>query len=352
MTFTSIVGRSQLAEKVTGAGDFISQAVSDDLYLKHPEWQKSYGDPGHKFCRDDIRLHIQFLAGAIEAGSLDAFADYARWTTRMLGARGIIGDSLRETFSHMAKQLNLVLSVEESVLVSSFLNCNARTAFADASTFDEARVNEGLRLTSEVFLAAILAGQRQAAVNVIEEALRDGQPLVDVYVDVFAWALHRIGNLWELNLITVAQEHRATSITQYVIASVYPKITSTGPRRRQMTVTGVAGELHQIGANLVADAMETQGWDVSFLGSNLPSTAIVDAVQQNSSNVLCISTTLVANLTTVSELVGSVRTRLGNGAPRIVVGGAAYRLAPNFADDLRVESHASTLRASLAILCN
>jgi methanogenic corrinoid protein MtbC1 len=352
MILSSMVGRSRLAQKLADTKEYSSQAVSDELFLKHPEWLDRYGERGRQICRDDISFHIQFLAGAIEAGSPEAFADYALWTRRMLGARGLADDSLRETFDRLADQLALVLSIEESSLASSFLKWDGEETAASISTPEGTGFNDGLRLTREVFLSAILSGQRRLAANVIEEALREGHPLVDIYVDVIAQALHRIGKLWESNKITIAQEHLATAITQHVIASVYPKITSTGPRLGHMTVTGVAGEFHQIGANLVADAMETQGWDVSFLGSNVPSVAIVEAVQQNSSDVLCISTTLIANLRTVAELIRLVRARLGNNAPRIVVGGAAFRLTPNFADDMGVISCAPDFRTTLAMFCS
>ena len=116
-------------------------------------------------------------------------------------------------------------------------------------------------------------------------------------------------------------------------------------------MTGVAGDMHQIGANLVADAMETQGWEVSFLGANVPSASIVEAVEEKSADVLCISTTLVANLPTVAELIGLVRSRLKEKAPRIVVGGAAFRMAANFAEEMGVEGATNDLRTTVAMLC-
>ncbi len=70
--------------------------------------------------------------------------------------------------------------------------------------------------------------------------------------------------------------------------------------RGSMVVTGVAGELHQIGANLVADAMEAKGWMVRFLGTNLPHSSVLSAVEQSSADILCISTTIVANLPAVA----------------------------------------------------
>jgi methanogenic corrinoid protein MtbC1 len=119
-----------------------------------------------------------------------------------------------------------------------------------------------------------------------------------------------------------------------------------------MVVTGVAGELHQIGANLLADSMEANGWTVCFLGSNLPHASILSSVEESSADVLCISTTMVANLPRVAELIGTVRAKLNEHAPTIVLGGGAYRLVPQFAQEIGAIGAIADLRQALAILCN
>jgi methanogenic corrinoid protein MtbC1 len=118
-----------------------------------------------------------------------------------------------------------------------------------------------------------------------------------------------------------------------------------------MVVTGVSGELHQIGANLVADAMESNGWVVRFLGTNLPHSSVLATVEEASADVLCISTTITANLPLVAELVRTVRSKLGAGSPKIVLGGSAYRLASQFAKDLGAAGAFTDLRRALAMLC-
>ena len=154
-----------------------------------------------------------------------------------------------------------------------------------------------------------------------------------------------------MNQISVAQEHIATSITQYAIAAIYPRLVPAEVQRGNMVVTGVAGELHQVGANLVqADAMESQGWAVRFLGTNLPHSSVLSILEEISADVLCISTTLVANLPSVVDLVETVRNKLQR-VPKIVLGGAAYRLATRFAEDLGSAETAPDLRGALAMLC-
>ncbi|MGA2099183.1 MAG: cobalamin-dependent protein [Candidatus Acidiferrum sp.] len=229
----------------------------------------------------------------------------------------------------------------------------SRNACTDGGpTPDVPPTNDGLDLTRKAFLEAILGGQRMAALNIVEEALRAGHNQLDIYVNVFTESLHRVGELWELNKISIGQEHVATSITQYAIASIYPRLVRTEMQRGLMVVTGVSGELHQIGANIVADAMEANGWKVDFLGSNLPYSAVVAAVEESSASVLCISTTMTANLPSVADLVDVIRRKLGDRAPRIVLGGAAYRLAPSFAREVGVTEAFTDLRSALAVLCS
>jgi methanogenic corrinoid protein MtbC1 len=347
----SAAQRFQLAQKLVAVKRNVAQAISDELFLDHPEWAVRYGERGRQFCTADACFHLEFLAGAIEAGSPEAFGDYSRWTARMLGARGIAAHTLEENLGQLQKHLPAVLLPEEYEAVLTFL-ARGREACTEPEPASAVQpVGDQLDLTRQVFLAAILSGQRQAALNVVEEALRAGNSHVDIYVNVFGEALHRVGKLWELNQISVAQEHIATSITQYAIVSIYPRLVSTALHRGSMVVTGVAGELHQIGANLVADAMEASGWTVRFLGTNLPHSSILGTVEESAADVLCISTTILANLPSVAELVRAVRSQLSEQAPKIVLGGAVYRLATQFAREIGATEAITDLRRGLAILC-
>jgi MerR family transcriptional regulator, light-induced transcriptional regulator len=344
--------RFALAQKLASIKQDVVRAISEQFFANHPDWVVRYGDLGRQFWTEDVCFHVEFLAGAIEAGSPEAFADYARWSARMLGARGIAADTLDESFAQLEKHLSVVLLPEECESVLRFLARGRAACAKEAEPApDDSGSAEGLGLSRQVFLAAILSGKRKAALTIVEEALRAGHSHVDIYADVFTEALHRVGELWEMNKISVAQEHIATSITQYAIAAIYPTLVPAAVHRGNMVVTGVAGELHQIGANLVADAMEASGWKVRFLGTNLPPSSVLATVEEISADVLCISTTIVANLPSVVDLVRTVRGKLKGFAPEIVLGGGAYRVATRFARDIGATGVVTDLRQALAMFC-
>jgi methanogenic corrinoid protein MtbC1 len=346
----SVSARFRIAQKLASVKQDVAQAIADESFLSHPEWLVRYGERGRQFCTADVCFHMEFLAGAIEAGSPEAFGDYARWTARMLGARGIAAHTLEENLAQLENHLSAVLLPEERDTVLTFLARGRQSCVEPEPVSSGLPSGDRLDLTRKVYLAAILSGQRQAALNIVDEALRDGHSHVDVYVNVFAQSLHRVGELWERNEIGVAQEHIATSITQYAIAAIYPRMAPAAVHRGNMVVTGVSGELHQIGANLVADSMEAEGWTVRFLGTNLPHSSILAAIEEISADVLCISTTILANLPSVAELIDGVRGKLRERAPKIVLGGSAYRLAGQFAQEVGATGAFTDLRRALAIL--
>lgn len=343
--------RFALVQKLASIKQNVALAITDEFFINHPDWIARYGVRGRQFCTADACFHIEFLAGAIEADSPQAFADYSRWTARMLGSRGIGAHTLEENLAQLGKHLSVALLPNEREAVLTFL-MRGREACQQTESAPEAQPpGNRLELTKDVFLAAILGGQRLAALGIVEEALRSGHSLVDIYVNVFTESLRRVGQLWEQNKISVAQEHIATSITQYAIAAVYPRMVPSEVNRGSMVVTGVAGELHQIGANLVADAMEANGWTVRFLGTNLPHSSVLATVEEISANVLCISTTILSNLPSVVDLIYAVRSKLKESAPRIILGGAAYRMATQFALEVGAAEVIPDLRGALALLC-
>jgi hypothetical protein len=76
--------RFQLSQKLASVKQNVARAITEEFFVNHPDWGVRYGDRGRQFCTADACFHMEFLAGAIEAGSPEAFADYSRWTTRSL----------------------------------------------------------------------------------------------------------------------------------------------------------------------------------------------------------------------------------------------------------------------------
>jgi methanogenic corrinoid protein MtbC1 len=192
-------------------------------------------------------------------------------------------------------------------------------------------------------------GQRNAAINIAVEALSNGASSFDVYVELCSKTLWEIGEMWERNQISVADEHRATAIVQYVVAQIYSRIPLHPRHRGNVIVTGVEGEMHQLGGNIVADLLEADGWDVCFLGTNLPHHTILEKIGEHQAFAVFISVTVPFNLLRARRLVADIRARFGSKI-LIILGGQAFVTAAGFFKDAGADAFAPTAHAGAAII--
>lgn len=132
-----------------------------------------------------------------------------------------------------------------------------------------------------------------------------GLDAVAVECRVIAPAVAWIGELWECGEVTVGDEHLATAITNNVLARLFPRLLRTTPCSRERVMLAAAqGEHHILGLRMVADILEGAGFDVLFLGADVPLDALVDACERHLHAVLGLGATMPLNVPTLlRELV-------------------------------------------------
>ena len=342
--------RLALAEKLRGLRERVAEAVTGEFFARHPDWLARYGERGRGRGIEDACFHMDFLAGAVEAGSAGPFADYARWTVRVLGGRGIEPRFVAENLEQIGQALVAHLQDAEQAHVARLVHAACAAAREDTTAKAGLAGDDRLALTRNLFLQAILRGQRQAACNIVTEAARAGHPVVDVYVGVLQESLYEVGRLWEGNRITVATEHMATAIVQFVLAQLYPLIPTPPEKRGNAVITGVEGESHQVGANMVADVLEAGGWNVRFLGTNVPHAGVLRAIEEHQADLVGISATMLFNLPKVRRLVSDVREKFAGRPPRILIGGGAFRSLPSPAESVGADGFGADLRSVPALI--
>lgn len=196
------------------------------------------------------------------------------------------------------------------------------------------------------YLNTILAGKRKFALEIIMDAYHGGYSIPWIYMDIFQEALYEIGRLWETNQITVADEHMGTAITQYVMSNLYQYFEVAKMHRGKLLMTGVEGELHQVGANMVADVLEADGWDVMFLGTNVPAEGVIGSIRRHKADLFGISSTMLFNIPKVIRLVEATRKEFGDSV-RIMLGGGAFRTVQDLPAELAGCLVALNLREAL-----
>lgn len=199
----------------------------------------------------------------------------------------------------------------------------------------------------EAYMVALNNGDRRKALSVVQEALGTGVDIRDIYLDVLQPAMYEVGRLWEVNQFTVAQEHLATAITQSVMAQIYPNVFARTPRGLTMVATCIGGELHELGMRTVADFFELDGWDVFYLGVNVPTADVVRMVDDRRADLLAISVTLGSHVVQARELIAAVRAAPNAGRVKIMVGGQPFGRSPTVAQSIGADFTARDAREAV-----
>ncbi len=342
--------RQALADTLRGLRGRVAEAVTDEFFRRHPDWLERYGERGRRHGVEDAGFHMDFLAGAVEAGSAEPFRDYARWAVRVLAGRGIAPAFVAENLRQVGDAVLPHLADPERAYVDGLVGAACAAAGEVPTPVDPQAGGDPLALSRSLFLQAILRGNRKAAVNVCTEAIRDGHSVMDVYGGVLQEALYEVGRRWETNRIAVATEHMATAVVQSVMAQLYPLIPPAPQKRGNAVITGIEGELHQVGANMVADVLEADGWSVRFLGTNMPHAGVLQAVEDHKADVVGVSATMLFSLPQVRRLVADVREQFAARPPRILVGGGAFRSVPSPAEAVGADGFGADLSSALALV--
>lgn len=161
----------------------------------------------------------------------------------------------------------------------------------------------------------------------------------ELYQRVIAPAMHEIGRLWERGAITVADEHLATALTHRVLAALRPPLpieldgaAEPIPQGRVL-LAAVEGEQHALGLRMAADILDDAGFHTIYLGADVPTGALRQAISSFSPDRLVLSATMPDLAPRLAEVSGSLRKehpRMG-----LMVGGQAA--SPHAAGETVVE---------------
>lgn len=100
--------------------------------------------------------------------------------------------------------------------------------------------------------------------------------------------VNEVGCRWENGSFRVAHEHFATSFLRSYLGNTRATFSenASGPK---VVVGTPAGQLHEIGALLAAKTAQAEGWNVVYLGPNLPAEDLAAATLKADAKVLALS---------------------------------------------------------------
>ena len=160
-------------------------------------------------------------------------------------------------------------------------------------------------------------GADELAKRALEEGVKPDAILENALVPAMA----RVGEKFTRKEIYVPQMLMAAKAMNSAMAHLKPFFQSGETKRKGKFIVGtVAGDLHDIGKNLVAMMIEGGGWEVIDLGVDVSTEKFMKSIGENPDAVIGLSALLTTTMENMKKTVETIKGKYSNS--KILVGGA------------------------------
>ncbi len=153
-----------------------------------------------------------------------------------------------------------------------------------------------------------------------KQAIETGA-LPDAILQACNDGMQRIGERFGRNEVFVPELLMAAKAMHAVMAHLKPYFSSGSVKTKGKFILGtVAGDLHDIGKNLVSMIIEGNGWEVIDLGVDVKPTKFLQKIGENPGCVVGLSALLTTTMANMASTIKQIKASFPE--VRIIVGGA------------------------------
>jgi len=274
--------------------------------------------------------HSMFMANVFKRNDYDLLKETLNWVLSSYQSRGFKGKYFYIEIETWIKVINKVLEPNYSSQIikiyewiKSILSYVEEENKENINKF-EYPFDSDWENNKNKFFNLLVKGSSAETLAFSKSIVKDRESLEKFYDRVITYSMYEIGLLWEKGLISVAQEHLVTSIVMRIMSYLYMNFILIENTKGKAIITASVNEHHEVGARMISDILELDGWDVKYLGANTPNNELIKIINEEKPDFIGISVTLAFNIGHVKDLITQIRSDSNLDHMKILVGGYAF----------------------------
>lgn len=250
------------------------------------------------------------------------------------GMDSAIVDPTNKNMIGMIYATNALLERDEYCLqyIDKFGNKASEEAAqpAPASPLDE-KMQKVFKLTRD--------GKNKEIGQAVQEALDAGCDPTAILNDAMIGAMAVVGDNFKKEIIFVPQMLAAARAMKAGVEVLKPYLATGEAGSAGTIILGtVAGDLHDIGKNLVGMMFESAGFEVIDLGVDVPIQTFIDEVNKHKeASIVALSALLTTTMPSLRDTVSALLSQPFRSRIKIMVGGAP--ISQEFADEIGADAY-------------
>ncbi|MDD4690912.1 MAG: corrinoid protein [Eubacterium aggregans] len=187
---------------------------------------------------------------------------------------------------------------------------------------------------------AVSGGKSKVVVQLVQEAVAEGCDPNEILNVGMIDAMGIVGEKFQKNEIFVPEMLVAARAMKKGVDVLKPHLAGDSVGAAGKLILGtVAGDLHDIGKNLVGMMLESSGFEVIDLGVDVPSEKFIETVKANPDvKVVALSALLTTTMPSLKNTVEVLNEMDSRGDFKVLVGGAP--ITQEFADEIGADGYA------------
>lgn len=341
------------ADRIRELNSSLPEIILERHFSLNPGLAEIYNKDEIFSYLQDCRYHLSFLAEAVENEEPALFYEYIRWIKSVFSTSQQNKFDIAGYLIILRDTLVELLYEDPGGIVEKYINEAIGIYLISDAIYPSFIIDSNpYAKQAEQFLSFLIKGDKNSALELILGMVKSDISVKDIYNNIFQVTQKEVGRLWQIKKISVAHEHFVTAATQLIMAQLYPYMFTRKKNAHKIIVVCVSGELHEIGARMVADIFELEGWDSYYYGANTPAQSVINALIEHKPDVIAISVTMVFNLKGVKEIIDKIKESPELKNLKIIVGGYPFSIADNLWQKYGADAYASDASSAITVANN
>jgi 5-methyltetrahydrofolate--homocysteine methyltransferase len=197
----------------------------------------------------------------------------------------------------------------------------------------------------EQLTRAVINGERDRIVALVEEAFSQGLTPMQVSNEGFLPGLEEVGRRFEKNIFFLPQVMQSADTMQTGFARLKEEMKGQAfESRGRILMATVEGDIHDIGKNIVCTLLENHGFEVFDIGKNVSAATIIAKAREYSVHAVGLSALMT---TTMSEMDNVIKKLRAAGVKTFTMVGGAV-VTQEYADRIGADLYARDAMEAVA----
>ena len=197
----------------------------------------------------------------------------------------------------------------------------------------------------EQLARAVIDGDRDAIVPLVEEALASGLAPMQVSSEGFLPGLEEVGRRFERNIFFLPQVMQSADTMQAGFARLKQEMKGQAfESKGRILMATVEGDIHDIGKNIVCTLLENHGFQVFDIGKNVSAATIIARAKEYAVDAVGLSALMT---TTMSEMDNVIKKLRAAGIKTFTMVGGAV-VTQEYADRIGADLYARDAMEAVA----